>query len=359
MAIAPETLNLVGDMRVTLSRRTDTTTAEITRAWAAAWAELQPEWTAAIDDLIASSTTGKWPTRAQIARAERAQAALTATRQALADLNRQAGVTITEQLPQLTAEALDWQSRIVASQYPTAAGTTNQVVAGLQRVDDDALDAIVRRSSGQVTSLLRPLSAEATAAMRASLIRGVALGENPRVAARRMLTRTQGRFEGGMHRANTIAATEMLDAHRAAAFAHDQANADTLAGWIWTASLDSRTCASCWVQHGSTHPVTDPGPLDHQRGRCSRVPKSKSWADLGFPDLDEPGDVLPDGRAVFDALPDADQVAVMGQARLDLLRSGRVSWGDLSQRRSADGWRDSFGVTPVRDLTARPRRAAA
>lgn len=359
MAIAPETLNLVGQMRVSLGRRTDAATGALTRAWATAWAELQPEWTAAIDDLIASSTDGRWPTRAQIARAERAQAALTATRAALVDLGRQAGVTITEQLPQLTAEALEWQGRITASQYPTAAGGTSQVVAGLQRVDDDAIDAIVRRTSGQVTSLLRPLSAEATAAMRASLVRGVALGQNPREAVRRMVDRVQGRFDGGRRRAETIARTEMLDAHRAAAFAHDQANADTLAGWVWTAELSTKTCPACWSLHGSVHPITDPGPLDHQRGRCARVPKAKSWADLGFPDLDEPGDVIPDGRAAFDALPDADQVAVMGQARLDLLRSGRVSWDDLSVERPSSAWRTSYGVTPVRDLTAPPRRAVA
>lgn len=359
MAIAPETLNLVGQMRVSLGRRTDAAVADIVRAWTTAWAELQPEWAAAIDDLIASSSNGRWPTRAQIARAERAQAALTATRQALVELNRQAGVTITEQLPQLADEAVAWQGRIQASQYPSAAGSASEVVAGLQRVDDDALEAIVRRTAGQVTSTLRPLSAEATAAMRASLVRGVALGQNPRVAARRMVERVHGRFEGGRHRAETIARTEMLDAHRAAAFAHDQANAATLGGWVWTAELDSRTCPSCWVQHGGVHPVTDPGPLDHQRGRCARVPKTKSWADLGFPDLDEPGDVIPDGRSAFDALSDADQVAVMGQARLDLLRSGRVSWDDLSVERPSAAWRTSYGVTPVRDLTSPPSRAAA
>lgn len=359
MAIAPETLNLVGQMRVSIGARTNAATADIARAWATAWTELQPEWSAAIDDLIANSANGKWPTRAQIARAERAQAALVATRVALVDLNRRAGITITEQLPQLTDEAVTWQGRIQASQYPTAAGTRAQVVGRLARVDDDAMAAIVRRSSGQVTSLLRPLSAEATAAMRASLIRGVALGENPRVAARRMLTRTQGRFEGGMHRALTIATTEMLDAHRAAAFAHDQANVATLNGWVWVSALDARTCPSCWSQHGSVHPVEDPGPLDHQRGRCARVPKTQSWADLGFPELDEPADVVPDGRAVFDALTNAEQVAVMGQARLDLLRSGRIDWSDLSTERPSTAWRTSYGVTPVRDLTAPARRVVA
>lgn len=359
MAISRDTLNLVGQMRLSLGTTVDGTTAALARSWAEAWEILQPEWQAAIDDLIASSTNGTWPSRAQILRAERAQAALAATRTALTDLTAQAGVTITQAVPQLSADAALWQARVTASQFPTAAGTSAEIVAGLTRVDDDAMAAIVRRTTGQVTSLLRPLSAEATASMRTSLIRGVALGQNPREAARRMVERVHGRFDGGLHRATTIATTEMLDAHRAAQYAHDQANVDTLGGWVWTAALDRRTCPSCWVQHGSVHPVTDPGPLDHQRGRCARVPKTKSWADLGFPDLDEPGDVVPDGRAVFDALPREQQLQVMGQARLDLLDSGRVSWSDLSTRRSSAGWRDSFGVTPVADLTSPPRRAAA
>ena len=40
----------------------------------------------------------------------------------------------------------------------------------------------------------------------------------------------------------------------------------------------------------------------------------------------------------------------MGRDRLELLQSGAINWSDLSARKSTDGWRDAFHVTPVRDL---------
>lgn len=188
--------------------------------------------------------------------------------------------------------------------------------------------------------------------MRSTLIRGIALGDNPRDAARTMLSRVEGGFNGGRARALVIARTEMLDAHRASAQAQDLANAESLAGWQWVATLDTRTCPSCLSQHGTVHPVADPGPMDHQQGRCARLPKAKSWRDLGF-DIDEPADIFPDAQAWFEGLPANDQVAVMGQARLDLLKSGKVGWADLSTRRSTDGWRDSYAPASVTDLLAK------
>jgi hypothetical protein len=60
--------------------------------------------------------------------------------------------------------------------------------------------------------------------------------------------------------------------------------------------------------------------------------------------------VLPDAQTVLDVMSAADQLAVMGPRRLELLRSGQVSWADLSMRRSTIGWRDSYVPRPVRDL---------
>ena len=40
----------------------------------------------------------------------------------------------------------------------------------------------------------------------------------------------------------------------------------------------------------------------------------------------------------------------MGGTRLELLQSGQIKWADLSQVKHTDGWRDSFTVTPVKDL---------
>lgn len=85
--------------------------------------------------------------------------------------------------------------------------------------------------------------------------------------------------------------------------------------------------------------------------RCSRTPQSKSWRALGF-NIDEPRSLLPDARTVFKGLPEADQLAVMGPARLAALDSGRASWDDLSMRRTTPGWRDSYAPRPARDFAA-------
>ena len=351
MAVNRETLRLLDGMRVSMLQPVDAAAAAIITAWGTAWNELAAEWADALDELIATSKDGRWPTRAQITRAKRAQKALATTRDALHALSQDLPVVITQALPAMTRDAVEWSQRITASQYPVTAGTTAQVIATFDRVDDAALDAIVKRTTEQVTSLARPLSAQAEQAMRSVLIRGVALGENPRTAATTMLTRVGGAFDGGRNRALVIARTEMLDAHRAAGQAQDLANASVLKGWQWVAQLDRRTCPSCWAQHGSTHDLTESGPNDHQQGRCARVPVTKSWRDLGF-DIDEPASILPDARAVFDGLPHEDRVAIMGAKRLDLLDSGHIGWGDLTQRRTTDGWRDSFAPTPVKDLAA-------
>jgi SPP1 gp7 family putative phage head morphogenesis protein len=161
---------------------------------------------------------------------------------------------------------------------------------------------------------------------------------------------TQQRFEGGLTRALTIARTETLDAHRAATKASEKANKDILQEWEWHAALNARTCPSCWAKHGTRYPLDQDGPNDHQNGRCARVSVTKSWADLGFKGIDEPAPLTPDAQTEFNNLTPDTQRRIMGAQRLDLLQSGKVKWADLSTVKHTDGWRDSFVVTPVKDL---------
>lgn len=352
MATNREVLCLLRSMRIEVDGAVDDAVRALVRGWSVAWDELAREWEGALTELVKASTDGAWPSRSQIVRAERAMRALDATRTSLDVLSQRAGVQIMQGAPEMTAAAAEWEARLTAAQMPAQAGTQSALTATFNRVDPSALEAIVTRTTGQVTSLLLPLSTQATQAMTASLIRGVALGDNPRTTARLMLKRVEGGFNGGLTRAMTIARTETLDAHRTASREQDMANLDVLGGWEWHTELSSRTCSSCLAQNGTVHAVDEPGPNDHQNGRCARSPITKSWRDLGF-NLDEPRSLTPDARAWFDGQPEAVQLQIMGPSRLDLLQSGQVSWADLSTKRTTAGWRDSFSTTSVRDLTAR------
>lgn len=353
MAIDERTLRLAAGMRLQVGALVDEEQSQLLTSWARAWNEVAPEWEAALNDLAATSKDGKWPTRTQIARAKRAQQALEHTTDALTGLARDMDVRVLRVLPRLTGATATWQARIIGAQMP-GVDRTPDVRLGVDwdRVDPKALDAIVTRAAGQVQSRSYPLAPRAVAAMKSEIIRGIAVGANPRAAAARMLARVEGHFNGGLTRALVIARTEMLDAHREASRAQRKANTDVLTGWTWVATLDARTCPSCWSMHGSVHSVDDFGPIDHQQGRCTSVPTTKSWADLGF-DIEEPPSVLPDARQVFDDLPAEQQTAILGKDRLALLNSGQIEWGDLATRRSTDGWRDSMVPTPVSALLAK------
>lgn len=346
MAITPETLALAADARKAAKSLSDQQVRDLVGAWVNTWQLLEPEYAASIGEVLAAADTG-YVSQAKVRANARLRQTLEITLAELQGLADHANVTITASLPQAIALGGAGTTAVITSQLPaTGAG----LVASWDRVDPNALAAIVKRSTEQITSGTRPLAADAVRSMRANLIRGVAVGDNPRVTARRMVKQAESGFNGGLNRALVIARTETLDAHRAGSLLAAKQNKDILTKWIWSASLDARTCPSCLANHGTEHEIDEPGPIDHHQGRCARVDKTLTWAELGFTGITEPADVFPDAKEWFDNLTPDTQRTIMGPERLALLQSGQVGWNDLTTRKTTDGWRDSMHVTPVTDL---------
>lgn len=340
MSITADTLAKARSLRVVLDKTVDATTRDLVKAWSGAWHEIADEWASALDELVQLGD-GDWPTQTQVLRAKRAQKAMQAAREALDDLAKTSGVRILRDVSQLAEDTDLWEQRLALSQLPK-----HGVTVDWSRLDSRALGEIVKRTTQQVESLLRPLPAEQAAVMRQALIRGIAVGDNPRQAAALMLQRVGGVFDGGRFRAENIARTEMLDASRAAAKAARLANADVLAGWTWHCTFDNRTCPACLAQHGEVFPVDQFGPEGHQQCRCTAVPITRSWRDLGF-DIDEPASVQRDAEQWFWDQPATTQTQIMGPERLRRLQSGDLKWGDLAVRRENPGWRPSWTVAPL------------
>jgi len=339
MAITQATIAQLQAMRITLGQQVDAQTRDMTTAWGNAWAELVTEWQKAVDDLLEAAEHG-WPTRTKVLRAERVSRALKATLEAVQDLTRKDGVRITANLPSMLQQVDYWQQIVSASQLP------NSYDLQWTRVDRRQLEKIVSRTAGRIVSLNRPIPKWVDQQIKAVLVRGVAIGDNPETAARQIMARTQGRFDGGLTRAKTIARTEMLDAHRAAATAARTENADVISGWIWQCDLSVRTCPACLSMDGSRHPASDPGPDGHQNCRCVGIPTPLSWRELGI-DLDEPADTRLSAHDWYDQQPTSVQQQILGKARWQQLNSGQLSWDDMAVRRHNPGWRDSVQVRPL------------
>ena len=318
---------------------------QLIAAWNRAWDKVVDEWRGASAELAQALADGTL-TPARAARLQRVSNALKATR---AQMDAFADATVgvaTLHTPDVVSDAERLNAQLLRMQLPTVGAFT------VTRVNDDALAATTRRTVGQIHSLTRPLSDLAVEAMKSSLVRAVQLGLNPKEAARDMLARANGDFAGGLVRARVIARTEILDAHRESLLASRMANADVCTGWTWMSARDKRTCPSCWSMDGREFPPDAPGPYDHQQGRCTAVPTVPSWDQLGFKVKQPSTPEYPSAKDQFDALSPADQTAIMGKRRLDMLRSGDASWDDLASKRSTSGWRDSYVPTSLEDLVS-------
>lgn len=345
MSITDDTMAIANELRRLIGSKLDDEQRALVAAWARAWDQVADQWARATDEIALTVSTGQRPTQGQILSLNRANQAMATTIGQIDGVATQMGVrltTVTDDVVTATARA---EARMIASQYPP--GQVDWV--RFDRVNPQALDAIVSRTTTQVTSRGRELSPHAYRTMLDELTRSIPEGLSPRESAARMLAGAERGFNGGLPRALTIARTEILDAYREAAYQQHQANLDVLAGWVWTAELDPDTCPACVAMHGSEHPNSEHGPDGHQNCRCARTPKTRSWEDLGF-DVDEPDDLIVPGDEWFAAQPEATQLSIMGPARLDALRSGAVSFTDLATVRHTQGWRDSIVPTPVAQL---------
>jgi F like protein len=258
MAVTASTIANTLLMRNEVDRYLAVIENDLFRMWRVAWAEVVGEFAQAAQELI-DIGDGDWPTRTQVLRAQRAQNALKAALEALQAIVPGSEAAMQSQLRQVLASAEHWTQQIARSQFPAG------VSVGWARADAAAIQQIVVRTTSRIHALHRPLTAEMEANLKAVLIRGVMVGDNPQAAARQLLGRCQQVFNGSWARAANIARTEMLDSFRAAARQSRLANTDVIKGWKWHTTLSARTCPACLSQAGSEHPASEPGPLGHQQ----------------------------------------------------------------------------------------------
>lgn len=337
MAINEETLKLIAQMGVIVDEHVDAVTGALTARWSQVWHEVSEEWVNAARAIQAADA----PTPAQILKLNQTTRALRITATKLEGLSDEVTQMIGDPLDRVVKHTAQVSGDIVQSQLP--------ITASFTRVSDQALDAIVARAMGNITSSLVPLAPDAVTAMKAALLRGVSSGWHPDKVAREMVRRTRTAFNGGLSRAMTIARTEMLDAHRAA-----QPDNDMVKGWRWFAHLDAHVCASCAAMHGEYFDKDVPGPEDHPNGRCARVPVTKTWADLGF-DIEEPAD---DWESTDDWLANRphEAVSALGPERVMMIDNGDIDLSDMATYRANDEWRGSYQATPLGELRKKAKQ---
>jgi len=170
------------------------------------------------------------------------------------------------------------------------------------------------------------------------LTESVAIGENPRAAARAISKAMKNLPEGESpigrsfeslrqlrNHSTLVARTEIIRSHRSAALENYKANEDVVLKWEWSAALDTRTCPVCWAMDGKQFPIDEPF-ASHPQCRCSPIPVTE-WSEDRV-----------SGPERFASLSRSDQMEILGESKLELYESGEISLDDLVLETYSSKW---------------------
>lgn len=182
------------------------------------------------------------------------------------------------------------------------------------QLPQEALDQLISNLQEQspLYDLLMSYGQDVFGQIKSNLLSGLALGQNPRVIAKK-IEQTLGIQ---LTRASTLARTEMLRAYRESSHQTRLKYSTVVTGWTWYSSLKKNTCAACYAMHGTFHPISE-RLNDHPNGACTSIPAVK-------------GDYfkIAEGKKIFDRLKKSDQQKILGQGLFTLFIKGDIELED-------------------------------
>lgn len=259
-------------------------------------------------------------------------------RGAITQLERITGRTYAE-IMALRANAAQHGASFAIDLLDAATGAAEQgIVTSWAHLNAEAIQSLAATTAADgspLKALLDELPGFGGQQVRDALLRGVTLGQSPRLIAAEM-SRATGMT---LTRALTIARTEAMRVYRMAALQSYKANSNSVSGWQWISARSSRTCSFCFAMDGSIHGF-DEQLASHPNCRCAMSPITRSWEEilgprgrgLWQPDPPEPG------ADVFARQEDAFQMTVLGPAKKRAYDAGAITLRDLIGQRDDPRW---------------------
>lgn len=334
--MAEDPLVVQAELLAGLIRDNDAVATRMLRSYAKVYQELVADWQRIIDEIDRALLEGG---------REQALPLLRFRAQRIQDLKVQTAHQIDAFARQAERLIEGEQQRALEAGQAHAAEVTAAAVQAVRPgvrtaftlLPTRALSALVGKFSNgmPLPSLLDQLGPSAAQDAYDAMFRAVALGINPRVAARQLRTA----LGIPLTRALTISRTEMLGAYRTSTLMAYNENSNLVRAWRWNAHLDVHTCPSCWALHNSIHPLSE-WMHEHVNGRCVQSPVLTLSAILG----DVQGRVRArasidrTGPDRFSRLSEEEKRTILGPGKYELMRSGKLDLGDLVQTDHSALW---------------------
>ena len=332
----PDIYAVAAQFKAELLRRERAAASRLVRAYGQAWQQIQVELKHLTDQIEAARIAGEEVSAAWLFQRGRLETLKSQVEREISRFARDTDLLVQAEQWEAMASARQNSLRLIQMALPLEPNQLAESRISFTQLPNEAIQAQLGFLSNRspLKKLLAQLGPQAATSAGDALIQAVALGYNPRKTA----THLRESLGGNLSRALTIARTETLRAYRESSRLQFQANADVLEGWVWISARDSRTCASCWAMHGTIHKL-DERLDDHPNGRCTMVPRSKSFEELGIDGVPDTRPPLPEtGEEAFAKLTPEEQDQILGIAAGEAYRAGQVKLSDFVGRKRSTQW---------------------
>lgn len=332
--------------RAALLRSEDAAVHQMLAAWSDAYWPIHQEVTELAGKIARARAAGDEVSAAWLYQQRRLQAVLDEVRRQVIRYTVAAARATTLQQTAAVGlamqDAAEMMNAVVARNLPGLAAT----FAAIDPAVVTTAVGYLGDGSPILAHLSRTLPGDMVDRIRDTIMRGVIQGKSQDW----MLREVTRDLSIAHSRATTILRTESLRIYRETTRQTFVANADVLDTWVWTASLDGRCCVACVVMHGTEHPIT--ATLDgHPRCRCTMIPRTKTWAQLGATGVPETRLPLPEpGAEWLVSQSPAVQRALMGSAKYEAWKAGEVSLEDMVARHTSPVWGTTRGERSLKAI---------
>lgn len=319
--------------------------SRLVTAYGRAWAAISRDLAALTQAIEAAQSRGETVNAVWLARESRYRALMDQVETQINGLAQQAGPLVRrQQAKAITAAAGHAEALARAALGPPPPG----VAVTWDRVPVEAPRELIGalgdgRPLGELLSMFGP---EARAAADEALTTALLRGQSPRIAAQALEAAVQGM---GRNRALRLARSSMLDAYRDSTLAAYRQN-DVITAYKRIAAYGPRTCLACLALSGKIYPLGQDFSR-HASCRCALVPVTKSWSDLGYPDIPEPAQPET-GAAWFARQPEATQRRMIPIGAWPDFQAGRIVLADFAEEGVSPLWGANVRQRLLRDVLA-------
>lgn len=313
----------------------------LSRAYAASYADIQPEIDALTEYITVKTKDGAKLTQAELKTSGVYRALISAVNDELEDYSSYLRTEIRAAATESARLGARQGSELLKYATALALGVTVRSLPPdvIAVMAPDSLDFLREYLSpnGVLFGKIDQLAPYHSKYIADGILERVALGQNPRIIAD-WITDAYGM---GLTDSLRMTRTVQLYSYRQSNNAVQVANSDLLQGVVWSAELDDRVCMSCVALHGKVFPV---GTIanDHHNGRCAMLPWVKGT----------PNPIEQSGAEWFASQPETTQRTMMGEGMYNNYKDGKFAVTDIPREYTDDVYGEMRRAATLKELVS-------